>query len=181
MPNPNVALRRRLKPAVNRTLRAMFSRWKAISYRGGIVEFRIPRRWVEEYDEDGGGTFYDPTPDSNTLRLNVITVRSPSPVNADTPLEILRPRAQSHGVTVQFLASSNACITYSTPAQEAGIALLIHYWEVANAVPPAHARIAVFSFTTIASEQKAASRALQWLHEEIRACRFAAHLGFDGK
>ncbi|MBK8594774.1 MAG: hypothetical protein IPN83_04160 [Holophagales bacterium] len=39
---------------------------KSITYRGGLVTFRIPRHWVEEYEEDGGGTFYEDRPDSGT-------------------------------------------------------------------------------------------------------------------
>ncbi|HMI53316.1 MAG TPA: hypothetical protein VK525_17510 [Candidatus Saccharimonadales bacterium] len=33
---------------------------KTINYRGGVVRFRIPADWVEEYEEAGGGTFYKP-------------------------------------------------------------------------------------------------------------------------
>ena len=35
---------------------------KTIVYRGGIVRFKIPANWVEEYEEDGGGTFYQNRP-----------------------------------------------------------------------------------------------------------------------
>jgi hypothetical protein len=33
--------------------------FKTIVYRGGIVRFRIPAHWIEEYEHEGGGTFYE--------------------------------------------------------------------------------------------------------------------------
>jgi hypothetical protein len=154
--------------------------WKRITYRGGLVEFRVPASWLEEYEEDGGAAFYEPTPDSDTLRLNVLTFRSASPVTPETPLDLLRPRAQKYGVTARRLPNGNAMISYSERAEEQGVPLLIHYWEVANVVPPTHARIAVLSFTTRALEGIGDADTLEWLEEEIRALRFSAELGVAG-
>lgn len=42
---------------------------KTIVYRGGLVRFSIPATWQEEYEPDGGGTFYKEGPDTGTLRL----------------------------------------------------------------------------------------------------------------
>ncbi len=67
---------------VGRTESTMLPSWKTIEYRGGLVTFRIPSDWVEEYEADGGGAFYAEKPDSGTLRLNVNTLRSPSPIDA---------------------------------------------------------------------------------------------------
>jgi hypothetical protein len=50
---------------------------KTVNYRGVLVVFQIPEHWVEEYEADGGGTFYDPDDASVTLRLNVLTFASP--------------------------------------------------------------------------------------------------------
>jgi hypothetical protein len=44
---------------------------KRIAYRGGIVSFVIPDVWLEEYEGEGGATFYEDKPGSGTLRLNV--------------------------------------------------------------------------------------------------------------
>jgi hypothetical protein len=158
----------------------MSSDWKTIRYRGGLVEFRVPRSWVEEYGEDGEGAFYDPTPDSDTLRLSVLTFRRPSSVDSETPLDLLRPRSERRGVALERLPNGNALISYSAPAEEDGIALVLHHWEVANAVPPAHARIAVFSFTTRVSQAAGAPASLRWIDEEIRQARFSAELGILG-
>ena len=34
-------------------------RFKTVVYRGRIVRFRIPEHWIEEYEHEGGGTFYE--------------------------------------------------------------------------------------------------------------------------
>ena len=51
----------------------MSSESKQIVYRGGIVAFKIPASWREEYAPDGGATFYEEGPDTGTLRLNVLS------------------------------------------------------------------------------------------------------------
>jgi hypothetical protein len=156
----------------------IFGRWKKIKYRGGLVTFRVPRAWVEELEPDGGGTFYEDTPESPALRLNVITAQSPSPVDASTVVDLLRSRSQWREVPVRSLPGGNACVAYTETAEEQGIPLLIHYWEVANAVPPNHIRIAVFSFTTEANRAEPAPE-LSWLDREICDARFAPELGLD--
>ena len=40
---------------------------KTINYRGGVVRFRVPADWQEEYEDAGGGTFYAPGDDTGTL------------------------------------------------------------------------------------------------------------------
>ena len=35
---------------------------KTIKYRGGLVTFRVPAHWKEDYEPEGGGTFYDARP-----------------------------------------------------------------------------------------------------------------------
>ena len=67
---------------------------KTINYRGGVVRFRIPTDWVEEYEQaGGGGTFYKPGDnDGGTLRLEMIlaVARPGKPVTAEFIAELLR-------------------------------------------------------------------------------------------
>ena len=49
---------------------------KVINYRGGLIKFRIPQKWIEEYEDAGGGTFYEDHPESGTLRVNVLTIEA---------------------------------------------------------------------------------------------------------
>lgn len=47
---------------------------KEIVYRGGIVVFSIPSNWKEEYEPNGGATFYQEGFKTGTLRLSILTV-----------------------------------------------------------------------------------------------------------
>jgi hypothetical protein len=55
-------------------------RMKRLEYRGGLVRFELPSHWVEEYEPEGGGTFYDNTIEAVTLRLNVLSFQAPQPI-----------------------------------------------------------------------------------------------------
>jgi len=151
---------------------------KTIRYRGGIVTFRIPAHWTEEYEEKGGGIFYDEDNDSGTLRLNVLTFASKTPVTTRTAMSLLEARRQEYQGTLTDLGNGNALLCYTAVAQEEGASLTIHYWQIANVVPPNHFRLAIFSYTQpteLADDAMAAKVAM--MDEELRACRFAEELG----
>ncbi len=108
--------------------------WKTIDYRG-LIEFRIPAGWIEEYDENGA-TFYEPTPHPAPLRLSVLTLGCPTTVTADTPFDLLGPRAKEYGAELTRLPDNNALISFSTPAEEGDISIVVRRWELAHALPP---------------------------------------------
>ena len=152
---------------------------KTINYRGGLVRFRIPAQWIEEYEDDGGGMFYADAPDSPTLRLNVLTFRAPRPVDENTPSGLLNSRAEKTGQSIVRLDTGNAVIAYNQRSQEDGHALLIFYWELANAVPPSHGRLAIFSLTILESQQHdpAIIKTIQMVDREVKASELATELG----
>jgi len=154
----------------------MSAGWKTIVYRGGLVTFRIPHYWVEETNEEEG-IFHLDNPGSPTLFLRVLTLKSPSPVDDDTHTRLLSGRREAPGAPIRRLPSGNACLAYSTPAEDRGAALVIYRWEIANIVPPYHARLAMFSYATLASQQDTIADELRWLDREITACQFACELG----
>lgn len=39
---------------------------KEIDFHGGVVKFKIPSNWKEEYGDDGKGVFYEDAPDTGT-------------------------------------------------------------------------------------------------------------------
>src|SRR5262245_49372554 len=75
---------------------------KVINYRGSVVRFRIPAGWNEEYEEDGGGTFYLPGDESGTLRLNVLTLEGPEKQRQlpEAAAKILAPDAAKYQTEV---------------------------------------------------------------------------------
>jgi hypothetical protein len=166
------------QPAPERTPMPDPDGMKTIRYRGGIVTFRIPAHWTEEYEEEGGGIFYDEDNDSGTLRLNVLTFASKTPVTTRTAMSLLEARRQEDEGTLIDLGNGNALLRYTDVAQEEGEFLTIHYWQIANVVPPNHFRLAIFSYTKpteLADDDMATDVAM--MEEELRVCRFAEELG----
>jgi hypothetical protein len=152
---------------------------KTIRYRGGIVTFRIPAHWTEEYQEDGGGVFYDEDTDAGTLRLNILTFASKTPVTTRTALALLEPRREEYQGQLTDLGHGNALLRYTDTAEEDGDPLTIHYWQIANVVPPNHFRLAIFSYTVptdLADDDDVAAE-VAMMDEELRACKFAEELG----
>lgn len=122
---------------------------KTIVYRGGIVKFDIPAHWLEEYDPEGGGTFYDDVPSTGTLRLNVIGFRiSPDRQLADHMQTIMErdgfePLQAGLGLRQRRLTGS-----------EDSEDLLFYRWEVLIPVPPDEFSIACFAHTVEASQEQ---------------------------
>jgi hypothetical protein len=156
---------------------------KTIRYRGGLVTFRIPARWREEYGAEGGGTFYEDAPDSPTFRLGVITLRAPahmSPVTAATASSSLLQSLRQHELTsFESLPDGRAFARYAQSTIERGQRIHITFWSVAHAVPPDHCRIATFSYT-LREDQRGDSRfqqELELLDREVKNIAFSPQLG----
>jgi hypothetical protein len=152
---------------------------KTISYRGGLVSFRIPADWREEYAPDGGASFYEDAPDSPTFRLEVITAKSPSPLTQASSPDVLAALGQSASGSIERLPNGCALIRYTQSAVDRGHQLLITYWSVAHVIPPDHARVATFSYTMLDRQHGDArfQRELELLDREIRASIFSPGLG----
>jgi hypothetical protein len=152
---------------------------KTISYRGGVVTFRIPAHWVEEYETDGGGTFYNEAPDSGTFRLQVITAEAPSPVTTASAPDMLSGLPHSGGAPTERLPNGCALVRYVQSAVERGERLFITYWTVAHIIPPRYARIATFSYTLLERQRDEARfrNELELLDREVRASIFSPALG----
>jgi len=125
---------------------------KVINYRGGIIRFRIPAHWEEEYEPDGGGTFYDASmEDTATLRVNVITIARPDGGSAESIEETMRNTTAPAGWSLRRLTNGNVLRHYLSDTEEAGVAITLVTWEVANPVPPGGVRLAVFTHTVLTS------------------------------
>lgn len=155
--------------------------FKTINYRGGVVRFQIPFHWKEEYEDDGGGTFYAPGDDTGTLRLNVLTFKAPpgKQISASTAPEVLAPEAEKRGVRITSLREGVAMIRSDEQVEENGEALSIRYWRIAQVLPPADIRLVIFSYTILASQLSTPSSAaeLDLLDEQIAAAELAPTLG----
>lgn len=152
---------------------------KTIVYRGGIVRFKIPAKWVEEYEEDGGGTFYQNRPDSGTLRLNILTARAPDDIEGDLPVHALSTLPDVNPEEITKLATGNALVRSLERTEEQGHKITLYWWYLANTVPPNHMRIANFSYTILTSQENLDSfrKEIELLDEQIKHAVFHPELG----
>jgi hypothetical protein len=153
---------------------------KQIVYRGGLVRFSIPTNWVEEYEEAGGGTFYDAA-DSSTLRLNVLSFLCDHDVSARHPLELLIQRAPTYNGVVEELSGDRFLLKYTVSAQENGEALSIFRWEVVKMVSLRDYNVAAFSFT-VESARSQSNEVLQTcalIEGEVKEVQFGMYTGFS--
>lgn len=154
---------------------------RTIVYRGGVVRFRIPADWQEEYEPAGGGTFYAPGDETGTLRLNVTTFGVPPGkfLTADDAEGFLASFASKYGVSVQTLRPGIAMIRYDLPGKDRGHALTIRYWQVAQVIPPGHVRQSLFSYTVLAKmfDDWLIRHEMDLLEREIAVAEFAPVLG----
>lgn len=152
---------------------------KPISYRGGIITFRVPATWKEEHEPEGGGTFYDDRPDSGTLRLNVLTFKAPEgKLAADgythfaaTPLkEGERLIRTSHGDGLKLSKKST---------EEKGTKIDLYSWQLAHCAPPQKFYIASFTWTILSSQSSDPKfqQEIAFLIDEISRARFHPDLG----
>lgn len=121
--------------------------FKSICYRGGIARFDIPASWKEEYEPSGGATFYEDRPDSGTLRLNVLGFSSNGKESGD---QMVASLIAKNGY--KSLRDGLAIKQDVTSVEEDGETLQIHHWEVAVPVQGCSARLAIFSYTILASQ-----------------------------
>jgi hypothetical protein len=151
---------------------------KEISYRGGLVTFRVPAHWVEEYGRDGGAMFYEDAPNSPTFRFEVISAQSPSVITcADAP-KVLAELANTAPVDeIEVLSNGNALVKYVQSPIDRGQMLHITYWSVAQVIPSNNIRIATFSYTLLSGQEleHQFQRELQLLDAEVRSSVFWPH------
>ena len=152
---------------------------KTINYRGGILRFRIPSDWVEEYEDGGGGMFYEPGDETGTLRVNVITAEGPpdQPVALDRLFELLSSASTSRGATPTGLGENAVMIRYDMAGEERGRALAIRCWQILQALPPKNLRNVLFTLLSDQFSQPTSIEDLELLDREITAIHLAPGLG----
>jgi len=151
---------------------------KLINY-GGILQFRMPCDWIEEYEEEGGAKFYEPHPDAGILRLNILTYRTPGPVSATEISNLLAGMARGRHEPVAIHADGSMSIAAWESGDEDGEPLAIRTWCIGSWVPPDCVRIALFTYTMLESQRdhEAFTRDVAMIDREVRSCHFAERQG----
>ena len=153
---------------------------KTVKYRGGVLKFRIPASWKEEYSDWDGGMFYEDVPDSGTLRVRMITAKKPPNVD-DSALAVLQPVLNGLGKksTDVVQVGRNALLRYEDSGLEEGTKLRIFYWVFGNPVPPGNARVVTFSYTVLEAQAATSQtrQELKMLDAVLLDTEFAERIG----
>ena len=151
-----------------------FLRVRSVSHSDGTLVCRVPREWVEEIEDDGTRVLWSPKGVSGSLRIILITAKRDAVTDGHPAMGVLgAPREGSVDVS---LPNGNVYRRYRTETTEDGEPLAIHWFRIANYVPPRYYRLAVFSFTTRIAEERTPiiQQQLEFLERELPACRFAS-------
>jgi hypothetical protein len=153
---------------------------KTINYRGGVIRFRIPSDWSEEYEDDGGGTFYKPGDQTGTLRVNITTGEGPpgKPVTVDSLAKVGNDSVK-YSVTPMPLGANAVMIRYDMPGEERGHPLMIRCWRIFQALPPKTFRHVLFTYTLLTErfDHPTSTLEMELLDCQIGLIEFAPVLG----
>jgi hypothetical protein len=143
---------------------------KTINYRGGMVAFELPSEWKDEYEAEGGGTFYQDKPNSGTLRLNVLSFAREE---AKAPHQVVRDVFGADGY--EMLPCGFAMRHGMKTGEEQGTQLHLHRWEVLIPLTPTSIRLVCFTHTLLASQEgtELAKHELGIVDSLVRTARFS--------
>lgn len=152
---------------------------KAISYRGGIITFQIPAHWKEEYQPEGGGTFYDDRADSGTLRLNVLTFKAPEGKLATNGYSHFASTPLGEGERLLKTPHDDGLKITKKSAVEKGVKIEMYSWQLAHCAPPSKFYIASFTWTILQSQSSEPKfqKEVEFLTEQISKAVFHSDLG----
>jgi hypothetical protein len=127
---------------------------KTVNYRGGVVCFRNPSDWLEEYEDAGGGTFYKPGRETGTLRVNVTTGEGPPEklLTVDNLAELLMSASESHGASPVHFGENAVIFRYDMLGEERGHSPATRCWGILQALPPKNFRHVLFTYTLLADQ-----------------------------
>ena len=120
---------------------------KVVNYRGGLVQFQIPESWTEEVGEANEGTFYEDTPDSGTLRLEVLTYKQENGFSS----EMVKSLIAKNGY--ESLSGGLAIQESIDRTEEDGENITIYYWKVGSPFGKNELNIFCFSYTILTSQE----------------------------
>ncbi|MBW8888027.1 MAG: hypothetical protein JF616_09750 [Fibrobacteres bacterium] len=126
---------------------------RSIEYRGGVIRFSIPEQWKEEYESNGGGTFYEEGGETGILRLNVLTLAAPPGRRFENGLDVLLAQPIPKGARLNKVANGNGLLFSRCNSKESGQAIEIFSWQLAHTALPKKIYLAQFTWTVKASAQ----------------------------
>jgi len=116
---------------------------KLINYKDGIVSFRLPEDWKEEYYKDNEAAFYRDDPDSGTLKINLISLLQDDTTEGYT-------LTSESGMHVEEGFPLKEDIKYT---EEDGDNRLVYSWKVTVPVNDTNRRVILFSYTILVQQE----------------------------
>jgi hypothetical protein len=147
--------------------------FKTIECGGGLVSFRLPQDWMEEYEESGGGTFFAPEDDSVVLRLDVFSMRSPRELRAgDCGSVFAGMDSFASGVVSPVGKDQAICVVPPQRVEGDDAAIDFHVWSVARVVAPRLVRLAGFTASAAVGleDQAQIDDTIAMLLDQVKAC-----------
>jgi hypothetical protein len=126
---------------------------KQIFFQGGIAQFSLPSSWVEEYEQDGSGTFFDEKPVSGTLRIKVLEVKKQPTLTHEikTAFDFIEEIGKKRAIRI--LSNDVALARSKEKAAEAGKNLSLYFWHIGVKLTTNHFRLIVFTYTILESQE----------------------------
>ena len=146
---------------------------KEIDYRG-VLKFKIPSSWVEEYDDKHGGTFYEDSPLSGTLRLQLMTLKTPKDSFFKDAKSILDDIIEKGPESI-LLPNDNALKMFFEQSVDSGHEITIYYWSLVQFLKPNQVRLGNFSYTVLTNRLgiEYVREEIDFLNKEIKNATFS--------
>jgi hypothetical protein len=145
---------------------------KTIKYRGELITFKIPENWLEEYEETGGGTFYEDIPSSGTLRVNVMTIENKA--ENGNPSFIFKNKSETHDLKAYLTQNGDEIFEYLDRSQENNLPISMYTFACIHKTKQIDFLIAVFTWTIETKFEKSQSyiQELDLIRESIKNIEF---------
>jgi hypothetical protein len=158
---------------------AMAESLKEINFHGGVLKFKIPLNWKEEYGENGKGAFYEDSPDTGTLRLSVITMEAPPDAKGNLLVPALSSIPGIDQKDIEMLGNGNALAHAVQRSEEEGTKYTLYWWYLANHVTPNDMRMAIYSYAILTSKEndRKTKEEIELLERQIKNAVFRPELG----
>lgn len=149
------------------------NRKKRINYRG-ILRFEIPEDWIEEYDDEDGGTFYKDHPTSGTLRIKLISINIPENLSTKSTMSILNDLIPKKTSETILLPNKNAYNMFYEQLVENGTDITIYYWSLVQSIQLNKTRMANFSYTILSKEvsSERIQKEIEFVTQQIENAEF---------
>ena len=146
-----------------------------VAYRGGLVTFEIPDNWIADTEDETAGMFYEDAAEAGILQLVITTATNPNTVTTEMLTAMLDSLTRSKTKALETLPNGNVALSYVTTDKEDEQLRVLFFWIIGNPVPPNQARIATFSYTTLAANAAGfgTQRTVAMLDKSIRNAVFS--------